>query len=614
MIRVIFLCILLLPAWSWCAPEDEVPDMPKEHYMALEGDLSDVPVPIFIFSQAQCMATLQHLFYPTSKIKEGLKFVLAENGAESSREDSLSCLEEISRKWSMDLAVPPAFIDSGYDDTKLRTLYEKARCVDNNPPGSTASQVFRATLPAGCDGKWITQAEWEPMAKILAQEEEKMRHFRAEQARISDLSFQLALALHKLGGSVSAQLDAAVRSASCFNPEKPGSKPFLHLQTAFARSCSGQWLNEAEKRKADALVAEKQKQVHEYSMGLGGKIVRFNSLFHKSGRLAAVNSPAFKKILDKLTCLNPFPEGSVDAKFYAQDGPNCEGKWTPANEVPALKKELFDNLGGDFETLLKGLEADEAKFKAKQEAEFAVKFRPLGTNISMRLLLRQYRGYLRSGGKPEEIKEFCAEHEQAQKRDRLFFTLNSSRMHATIPSASDKSETTKAENFRLTTSEQAALSSYMASSYGTINPILFSKKPLDQGMQAYKDTLDSALRRLPAHTAGKVIRYVDLPEKVADAHQAGATVCYDAYTSTSKTTGWTWTGRHRFVIYPGKRGRAVYQINDGEGEVLFEAGTCFKVISRIDKMDEKKPITEFVMAEVDEKGEVIGKVPNESKP
>lgn len=78
---------------------------------------------------------------------------------------------------------------------------------------------------------------------------------------------------------------------------------------------------------------------------------------------------------------------------------------------------------------------------------------------------------------------------------------------------------------------------------------------------------------------GEVRRGTTLPEPVAALHEVGKIVDYQAYTSTSLGSGWS--GSHKFVI-KSKKGRYVgsHSAHYGENEVLFAAGTKFKITAR----------------------------------
>ena len=132
-------------------------------------------------------------------------------------------------------------------------------------------------------------------------------------------------------------------------------------------------------------------------------------------------------------------------------------------------------------------------------------------------------------------------------------------------------------------------------SYHRVNPGLRSKDAAQiADVRDYRDTVNAALAKLPDHV-GTVRRGTDLPAEVLAEHQVGATVTYKAFTSTSTAGGY---GRpHRFVIQ-SKRGKLIerYSGHQSENEVLFAAGTRFKVLAREDKANGE---VHFRMVELD---------------
>lgn len=138
--------------------------------------------------------------------------------------------------------------------------------------------------------------------------------------------------------------------------------------------------------------------------------------------------------------------------------------------------------------------------------------------------------------------------------------------------------------------EVSAIQFYTSSGYGCFNQFIWGKKEGPQ--QGGIDTLNEALRKLPKHE-GFVVRGTRLPASVRDQHQAGATVVYDAFTSTS--TGGAFSGNDQFLIY-SKTGRPVMSISSisGEDEVLFPSGTRFRVVS----IQEKNGSRYYLMREV----------------
>lgn len=123
--------------------------------------------------------------------------------------------------------------------------------------------------------------------------------------------------------------------------------------------------------------------------------------------------------------------------------------------------------------------------------------------------------------------------------------------------------------------EVAAIKYYTASGYGCFNKFLWRKE--EGKVQGGVDVLNEALAKLPKHE-GFVVRGTSLPAEIRAQHLAGATVTYDAFTSSS--TGGAFSGKDQFLIY-SKTGRPIMSLSSisGEDEVLFAAGTKFRVVS-----------------------------------
>ena len=132
-------------------------------------------------------------------------------------------------------------------------------------------------------------------------------------------------------------------------------------------------------------------------------------------------------------------------------------------------------------------------------------------------------------------------------------------------------------------------------SYHRVNPGLRSKDPARVAdVRDYRDTVNAALDKLPDHV-GTVRRGTRLPDDVLAEHQVGKTVTYEAFTSTSTAHGFR--RQHRFVIY-SRHGKLIerYSGHEVEREVLFRAGSRFKVLEREERAGGE---VHFRMMEVD---------------
>lgn len=131
-------------------------------------------------------------------------------------------------------------------------------------------------------------------------------------------------------------------------------------------------------------------------------------------------------------------------------------------------------------------------------------------------------------------------------------------------------------NCNLSLQERYVLDEYMGSLYGCMNRALYSKK--GASYPTLNTSLNASLSRFPKYE-GFVFRGSSLPKEVLDQHQLGKTVTYPAYTSTSTSPGTASVfGSHQFLIY-SKNGRPIMGLNSGENEVLFTAGTRFRVLA-----------------------------------
>lgn len=126
--------------------------------------------------------------------------------------------------------------------------------------------------------------------------------------------------------------------------------------------------------------------------------------------------------------------------------------------------------------------------------------------------------------------------------------------------------------------ELAVLYAYTTSGtwgYGRINRALRAGRRTEND---YRDTLNSALSKLPVKT-GRMTRGATLPAgKVEEYKRVGNTVTEEAFTSSA--TGQTRFGGDHFLVVQSRNGRSVkeYSAYRSENEVLFAAGSRFKVL------------------------------------
>lgn len=228
-----------------------------------------------------------------------------------------------------------------------------------------------------------------------------------------------------------------------------------------------------------------------------------------------------------------------------------------------------------------------------------------------RRLLASFAAHIKQGGKVDDTEGVCRKFEQQQEANRAY-----AKTLVLKPIAWHGVHWKLATEIGLSEAEFMAISEFTVSQFREINQAIWSGKAKEERHQIYIKAMTTGLDRLPSYK-GTVIRYTSLPVAVLEAHRVGEIVTYDAFTSTSKRPDWSWVGSHRFVIYSAKKGKSVeaFSINPQEQEVLFPPNTKFKVLSRERKTENPdKVLYNFVLAEVDDEGNVIGEpVPDPGK-
>jgi hypothetical protein len=147
----------------------------------------------------------------------------------------------------------------------------------------------------------------------------------------------------------------------------------------------------------------------------------------------------------------------------------------------------------------------------------------------------------------------------------------------------------------LSIAEAIAVMSYTSNGYVLLNGALREGGAVANAAKPYKDAIEAALRKIKPYK-GIVNRGVTMPEARIEQHKPGAIVTYPGFTSTSIGEGFGHKP-HRIVIV-SHTGRYVdfHSSAAGEREVLFRAGTKFKVLSREEGIDDRLTI---VMEEVE---------------
>jgi len=392
----------------------------------------------------------------------------------------------------------------------------------------------------------------------------------------------------------------------CYNPypNKPFSKEkFNEYKNIYENHCKNQWLNSEEYKK---ISEESDKEItpslNAYSYWKNN-YSDFNSSSSIRLRTTLKINMSFelsKNISNILTEKKLEKINSLSKKYF--------NKETSEEDREAVKKDaisFFNELSKDAEKIAEKI--DNAK---KENLElFSLLNLAVTKSYNMRRLIARFNAYLKNlKENTPNINNFCENYEIEQQRDKKLAKYE----YLAPLLFKSKVDWNFASNYGLTEGELSSIKYYTNNFYTIINPALWKKK-LDEKLHTYKNALDQGLDKIPSYTATPVIRYSNLPKNVLNEHQVGKIVTYDAYTSTSKKTNWAWVhgGNNRFVIYPGKNGKNIQNIAlfTAEEEVLFKANTRFKVLSK------KKNGNgfDFVLAEVDESGNVIASVPEKTE-
>lgn len=132
----------------------------------------------------------------------------------------------------------------------------------------------------------------------------------------------------------------------------------------------------------------------------------------------------------------------------------------------------------------------------------------------------------------------------------------------------------------MTTGELATIRAYTGNAYGTINNQLRLGQ-MDPHVWENTKALNSALKKVERYP-DTLYRRTDLDPNIWNKYQVGKIVEERGFTSTSKVEDAWEYGNYRFVITKNKSGANIqpYAQEEHEGEVLFPAGTRFKILKR----------------------------------
>lgn len=367
----------------------------------------------------------------------------------------------------------------------------------------------------------------------------------------------------------------------CVNPFSPGSKEFAAYREASKNKCDGKWLPSKESWK------EGLAKLDEARSSAMQRERYFGYHFHQPDFFAQFDREKLLKLAETFS--------------------NADTREALEKSAAEIQKMLGDpaKLIEQYRRLRPGILAERDRILSRDLPEQA-------ESNALNSLLRVYLRSLKSPSLASS-KEICKTYAREQRRNAKFLEmLGEFELHHQLRDHDDV--TPEIVQLGMPEAEMLAIRSFTSSFYVKLNAKLREGK-LSPDLDFFLSALDEGLSRIPPYRGKPVTRFTSLPEAALAAHEVGKVVCYPAYTSTSKNSHWHWPGHQKFLIYPGHRGKAVEKISiiKREEEVLFERGTCFKVLSRQPSATDPEK-TEFVMAEVDEQGNVIADVPKETKP
>lgn len=160
-------------------------------------------------------------------------------------------------------------------------------------------------------------------------------------------------------------------------------------------------------------------------------------------------------------------------------------------------------------------------------------------------------------------------------------------------------ETIKGKHPELTKDEKMAVYGYTRSEYLDMNRYLREGKNDNPYFESYKRLLNTALYKMKARHEGWSFRGTNLSKTVLEtyynAYKSKAPLQHNDFISSSKIIGSSFEGTTKFSIL-SKNGKFIKDLSGHkhENEVLYKAGTLFKIIS----IREKDGITYIKMEEI----------------
>lgn len=125
------------------------------------------------------------------------------------------------------------------DGKKLSELRRAANCYNPYPPGNYNHQYYQEDFGKICEGKWLSQTEYQALAKEVdkasKEYDQKVKEWNKTFRRIED-ALQSAQ-------DVAPEALELVNKIHCYNPHSPGSMDYNYHQANYGQLCGGAWLD-----------------------------------------------------------------------------------------------------------------------------------------------------------------------------------------------------------------------------------------------------------------------------------------------------------------------------------------------------------------------------------
>jgi len=586
---LIFALLFRLPAFA--------AELPAGIPLGKDATPNQVAIPMY--TAGQCEARLRPIVDPAAVIGQGLTALKEVNAGSTNN----SCLNDIVKLWDElvpELKPNPGEVVSRTEandpellaaDRRIEALNEDLNCSLPAPGPGVDYEMIKAVRQQRC-GKELA---FDPARK--EKEEERLKLIERRGILRAELQIKQGLAMRLASTWILDPEPSAVESLigphmQChYWPSKPGCASLPKL--------SPEEFNK-KREAAEGLLKSVRDKITEQRRAL-------IELVHAPEESAAYFDIAKLEALDKKRVC-------AQSAMYDYDSYCKSIGLYPPGDLTQIEKEIRAGLKNP-EELAEDLIRRKPELEISRLAVNRAKARDYEEKYGLRRLLALYHAFSLKHPAGDKVTAFCRTNEAEQSRDLRF-----AKMMGGVAPLSSAEQWRWASEHGATEGDLNAIAQYTGSYYDKINRAIWAAndrtnpKPVPEADQTFKASLDAALDKAEPYRESKVIRFAHLPKAILAQHKVGAIVTYDAYTSTSKDANWQWNeesdgnAANRFVIYPGKNGVLIESVSfsKAEEEVLFKAGTRFKVLSR--KPRAQVPGTfDFVLAEVDEHGTVIGK-------